>query len=112
MFLRLAQATEIDAWSVESFGQEDGVLDGFGGWETGYATILVCLSRAYSLTDDLQTPTKPTVRSAADDWLLQTAETEIAQGVVRAVWGSEDNDAVGVCPTTTVGQLLPLGVHP
>ena len=100
LFLGLAQAAEIEVWSVESFGQDE-YLDGFRGWETGYADdpwyAYGNEGLALSMTDDYTDADQAYGEgSAADNWLLQTTETEIAQGVVRAVWGSQDNDAVGV----------------
>jgi MYXO-CTERM domain-containing protein len=97
LYVALAHAGEIELWTDNSFGQ-DGEMEGVGGWDNGYSDDpwYSYDNRAYSMTDDrVQGGFEGYGEgTSADNWLIRGED--VAQGIVRIEWGSDDDDAVGL----------------
>jgi MYXO-CTERM domain-containing protein len=112
MMIALASAGEVDAWGVSDFGHDEQIA-GSGGWTNGYRDDPWWSwdGLALSLTDDR-------VRndfegygtgSEADNWVIRGAD--IAQGVVRVQWGSQDDDAIGLVSNHNGGDSFYLLIY-
>jgi len=97
MMMALASAGEVEAWSVDNFGNA-GRMAGSDGWKNGYEEDPWWAYRgaAYSMTDDRVHGDFPGYGEGteADNWLIRGAD--VAQGVVRVNWGTDDDDAIGL----------------
>jgi MYXO-CTERM domain-containing protein len=95
MILGMVHAGEIEAWSIDDFGQ-DNYMAGEDGWSAGYEDDpwYAYEGQAYSLTDDGDGTESYGEGGAADNWLIRGEA--IQQVSVRAEWSSQDDDTVGI----------------
>lgn len=96
LVLGMVHAGEIEAWSIDDFGR-NSEMDGRDGWVAGYEDDpwYGYEGVAYSLTDDTDRFFERYGEGgAADNWLIRGED--IQQVSVRAEWGSQDDDTMGI----------------